>query len=107
MADFEMIPLPSGLSRMKKSELVREVEQLINISNRIIELQFNQKLRSLAQDVRVAERDVHEAEREKYIRHLERSNKKLKEKIEKQISNHQAELEQAEAFVFVENTDLI
>jgi len=70
--DFELIPLPSGLKRYTKKELIREVEQMIKISNLIIEMQTRQKLLLLNKEIVIKTQESHLAEMKCRQQELER-----------------------------------
>ena len=80
-SDIKMLPLPTRLNRWSKAELIREVEQLCDISNRILESQAKQKLFDL-------DREIHLKSLRSHILTLEDRIEQLQKKLEKQAIQH-------------------
>lgn len=98
--DFEMIPLPSGLRRMTRKDLIEQVEFMITISNLILERKARNELFNI-------DMEIHRKTLISHIADLEAEIKRLKGKLKDQAVQHKTAIEQAEAFVFVENPSLI
>lgn len=85
---FELIPLPSGLKRMTRADLIEQVEFMINISNLILERKAQDKLSLLDEKIRVRTLEAQIVAMETYI-------EQLKEKNYQQNSRHKIEVTQA------------
>lgn len=90
--DFELIPLPSNLQRYTKKELIREVEQRIDISNRIIEGHYRNRLLGLEKDIIIKTQESHIAHMKCRQQELERQILTQKE----QLSDFKTELSKSE-----------
>ena len=85
---LELIPLPSGLKRMTRADLIEQVEFLIKISNLCLEQKAKDKLFLLDEKIRVRTLEAQIVTMETYIQQLQ-------EKNHQQNARHKIEVTQA------------
>lgn len=85
---IHLFPVPSDLKRLTKPELLREIEQMYNISNLILERKAQDKLFCL-------NLEIHNKTLISHIADLEVEIKCIKGKLEKQAMQHKEDIIQA------------
>jgi len=85
---IHLLPVPSDLKRLTKPELLREIEQMYDISNLILERKAQDKLFCL-------NLEIHNKTLISHIADLEAEIKRLKGKLKDQAVQHKEDIIQA------------